>query len=135
VCGAPTVGQRKTCSDPCFAESAARRRALVGSQLTSYGQPIIRSESTRARRRKDRATRYKRPDKAEVIARLTAEQDGKCKVCGCDGGERGLVLDHCHRSGEPRAMLCCRCNAALGLMLEQPKRIEGLLAYALAWSA
>ena len=135
VCGAPTIGKRRTCSDACIAESAAQRIALIGSQLTSHGQPILRSESTRARRRKDRATRYKRPDKAEVIARLTTEQDGKCKACGCDGGERGLVLDHCHKSGEPRAMLCCRCNAALGLMLEQPKRIEGLLAYALAWCA
>ena len=134
MCGSPPPKGRRTCSDSCLAEVAVRQRALVGSRVNAYGQPIIRSEAARAKRRKERAVKYRRPDKAAVIARLTAEQDGKCKACGCDGGERGLVLDHCHRSGEPRAMLCSRCNAALGLMLEQPKRIEGLLAYALAWS-
>lgn len=135
ACGGPSLKGRRTCSESCLAEIAARRRAHLGSQVNDYGQPILRSEAQRARRREQAKTKYRRPDKAAVIARLTTEQDGKCKVCGCDGGERGLVLDHCHTSGDPRAMLCCRCNAAFGLMLEQPKRIEGLLNYALAWSA
>lgn len=135
ACGGPCLKGRHTCSDSCLAEVAARRRAHLGSQVNAYGQPIIRSEAARARRRKEAKVKYRRPDKLTVIARLTTEQDGKCKVCGCDGGERGLVLDHCHASGNPRAMLCCRCNIAFGMMLEQPKRIEGLLNYALAWSA
>lgn len=88
-----------------------------------------RSEAVRAKRRKHARNAYKGKDKPEVIARLTAEQKGRCKVCGCEGaklgdGTVGLVLDHCHATGRPRAMLCGPCNAALGLLGESPTRIK-----------
>lgn len=119
-CGAPSPVGRKTCSTAC--------------RLAAVAVPGHRSEAVRARRRKAAAVKYRRRDKAEVIARLTAEQGGLCEVCATDGGSRGLVLDHCHTTGDPRAMLCTRCNAALGLMLESPERIAGLLDYAKKWA-
>ncbi len=94
-----------------------------------------RSESRRASRRFHEAKRYKRADKATVIERLTAEQKGVCLVCSEPGhelgnGTKGLVLDHCHTTGEPRALLCGRCNAALGLMRESALLIDQLRCYA-----
>ena len=40
------------------------------------------------------------------------------------------MLDHCHATGEPRAMLCVRCNAALGLLREDPAVCRMLAEYA-----
>ena len=111
-CGAAALPKRATCSDACALAAAAKPG---------------RGDSVRARRRRQRRTAYRRPDKESVSARLLAEQKGKCLVCGREGG---LVLDHCHTTGEPRAMLCTRCNAALGLMLEDPAAIGALKAYA-----
>ncbi len=90
------------------------------------------------RRRKAKAKRYKGyrgADRAAVIERLLREQGGLCAIClhpGCALGDGtvGLVLDHCHTSGKARAMLCTRCNAALGLMREDPDNIEVLRCYA-----
>lgn len=49
-------------------------------------------------------------------AMLAAQGDG-CAICGDDGStSRGglLHVDHCHRSGAVRGLLCESCNLALG---------------------
>ena len=112
-CGAPRPNpKRSTCSDAC----AKARIPAIG-----------RSEAVRARRRRDKAKSYRKADKPQVIARMTQEQEGRCKACG---DVKNLVLDHCHLSGAPRAMLCIQCNAALGLLREDPVRIRMLATYA-----
>ena len=126
VCGAPCV-KRKTCGDACHAE-LVRQKSTVGT----------RSEQVRAKRRRGKKQSYKGKDKAEVIERLTREQGGRCKVCGGEGtalgdGRVGLVLDHDHATGKPRAMLCGPCNAALGLLAESPQRVKALWDYAQSW--
>lgn len=127
VCGAPCRG-RKTCSDACF-DAIVVRRSTVGA----------RSAAVRAKRREAERHAYRGKDKAAVVAGLTAKQRGKCKVCGGYGqkrgdGTEGLVLDHCHATGKPRAMLCGRCNAALGLLGESPERIKAMWDYARSWA-
>lgn len=98
----------------------------------------FRSETKRARRRAESKRKYRGKDKAEVVARMTAEQGGCCAICGCKGGAlgdgtRGLVLDHCHETGRPRAMLCGRCNAAIGFAREDAKRLEAMALYVRRW--
>lgn len=45
-------------------------------------------------------------------------QDGKCKLCGLilDSSTKALKphIDHCHKTGDIRGMLCHNCNAGLG---------------------
>lgn len=43
---------------------------------------------------------------------LVRNQDGKCAICGLHVDQ--LVVDHCHRSGKVRALLCQPCNMGLG---------------------
>lgn len=51
-------------------------------------------------------------DKNEIIQ----SYDGKCKICGISPsqGEKGLNLDHCHKTGNFRGWLCQNCNFAVG---------------------
>lgn len=44
--------------------------------------------------------------------RLLAKQNGICKLCPSPA----TVVDHNHKSGEPRGLLCTPCNTALGRM-------------------
>ena len=47
--------------------------------------------------------------------RTLAKQHGRCARCGTgDAGGKGWQLDHDHRTGKPRHVLCWRCNIALG---------------------
>lgn len=60
--------------------------------------------------------RAKRP--SELLApgeyeRLLAAQDGHCALCPATGKTRRLHVDHDHKTGQVRGLLCYKCNNAL----------------------
>lgn len=52
---------------------------------------------------------------------LLAAQDGVCAICRkeCDTGRR-LAVDHCHKTGKVRGLLCVKCNAAVAYLRDDP---------------
>lgn len=46
--------------------------------------------------------------------RMLDTQNGACKLCYRKPGERKLHVDHCHRTGRVRGLLCHQCNWYLG---------------------
>jgi hypothetical protein len=50
------------------------------------------------------------------------EQNGKCKICGTEkfysheGKANIPVVDHCHKTGNVRGLLCNNCNRGIGLL-------------------
>ena len=60
---------------------------------------------------------------------LTA-QDNKCGACGDTFvDQKSTHVDHCHSTGKIRGLLCRDCNIALGLLKDDPERIQGLKNY------
>ena len=53
---------------------------------------------------------------------LSAAQDNRCLICG-DAETGGLHVDHDHRTGRVRGLLCGRCNKAIGLFDDDPTRV------------
>lgn len=53
----------------------------------------------------------------EVYNRMFEQQNGKCKVCM---RQELLKIDHNHKTGEIRGLLCDRCNLAIGLFRDDP---------------
>lgn len=57
---------------------------------------------------------------AEYDAML-ARQNGTCAICHLTNpGGRRLAVDHCHDTGQVRALLCTNCNTAIGSLLHSP---------------
>lgn len=50
-----------------------------------------------------------------------------CEVCGSTDSR--LCIDHDHRTGKVRGVLCLRCNAALGMLRDNPVYIDKLKEY------
>jgi hypothetical protein len=64
--------------------------------------------------------------------RLLAEQDGRCAICGPPPrGKRPLDVDHDHRNGQVRGLLCGNCNRTLGLLDEDPALFDKAKEYVL----
>jgi len=62
--------------------------------------------------------RKRRPSEivsGELYARMLAHNDGACHVAGCGGrpGTRALPVDHDHRTGRIRGLLCHTHNRRL----------------------
>ncbi len=82
-------------------------------------------------RKKGKSTRHhilKRYNLTEDdYARMLAEQKGVCHICSKPPNGRVLCVDHCHKSGKVRALLCSRCNLIVGLI--ETGLIEGCMRY------
>lgn len=60
-------------------------------------------------------------------------QGRRCGNPGCrsitSGGRRHWHVDHCHKTGRVRGILCHHCNVALGQAQENINRLLGLVDY------
>jgi len=65
--------------------------------------------------------------------RLHLNQDGLCgnHACGAfiELNSRYCHVDHCHRTGRVRGLLCRSCNLLLGRLEKNKERLEGLRYY------
>jgi hypothetical protein len=59
---------------------------------------------------------------------MLSEQGGSCAICGASGGDR-MNVDHDHATGRVRGLLCGGCNRALGIMGDDPARLDAAAAY------
>lgn len=64
---------------------------------------------------------------------MLAKQKGCCKICGVKFGEyrtgQTAVIDHCHRKGHVRGILCMKCNTGIGLFSDKTERIKSAIKY------
>jgi hypothetical protein len=63
-------------------------------------------------------------------------QCGKCAVCGNtetakhqNGLIKHLTIDHCHKTGKIRGLLCDACNRAEGFLKSDPNIVRKLAEY------
>lgn len=70
---------------------------------------------------------------AEQLEQMKARQNGVCAICEksteWESKKGELVIDHCHKSGKVRGLLCHPCNTALGMMADNPARLRAAAAY------
>jgi len=59
---------------------------------------------------------------------LAEAQDNKCAICG-EHPEKHLAVDHCHRSGVIRGLLCRTCNSGIGLLKDDPRIVSNAAYY------
>lgn len=55
------------------------------------------------------------------------EQNNGCKICGVSDVK--LVVDHNHKTGKVRGLLCHNCNVAIGKLQESPELFFRALQY------
>ena len=105
-------GYRASRCKPCAREyERARNRELKRKNPEEY---------KRTRQRYMRKTRYgmAHSDYEELLL----EQDGVCAICRRgDGTGQDLEVDHCHKTGLVRGLLCTSCNNALGMFRDDTR--------------
>lgn len=70
---------------------------------------------------------------SEQYELFKAEQDNKCAICEVDipNGKGDFHIDHCHKTGVIRGLLCMKCNVGLGLLGDNLKNLERAYIYML----
>ena len=69
---------------------------------------------------------------SEDYTGMLSKQGGGCAICGRSGdrGDEGyLNVDHSHRTGTVRGLLCTGCNQAVGQMRDDPGLLRRAAVY------
>jgi hypothetical protein len=66
----------------------------------------------------------------ELYYKMYNEQNGVCKICNKPpSNNKRLHLDHCHKTGKIRGLLCAQCNWFIGKLDKNPGLIWELIYY------
>ena len=66
---------------------------------------------------------------SDEYASMLNEQNGVCWICGGKSGKKRLAVDHDHKTGEVRGLLCKRCNRMLGYYRDNAESFEKAAVY------
>ena len=94
----------------------ARRREYVGRYKSKHPDRIV-AQDRRAGLRRYGITE-------EDFDRMSSEQGGVCAVCKKTEPGKRLAVDHDHKTGAVRGLLCSICNKAIGCLGDS---VEGLM--------
>lgn len=61
--------------------------------------------------------------------RMLKAQKGGCAICGRVPRRRALDVDHSHRTGKVRGLLCHRCNRGLAWFGDNPTHFKAAARY------
>lgn len=67
----------------------------------------------------------------EQYEKLILDCNNSCQLCGTkrENLKRDLSIDHCHKTGKIRGMLCSNCNHALGKFKDSIELLEKAIKY------
>lgn len=118
---------------------ANRRAKEIGScTIPDCGNRAFAKDMCHAHYMKHIRWRKKGVD-AHRYQEMLREQGGVCAICGqperapdkASGKTKDLAIDHCHKTGVIRALLCSSCNRALGLFNDDPELLAKARSYVL----
>ena len=99
---------------------------------------ILTKSRERAKHRKEQVKDYQLSYyfgiSLDEYNKMFDSQQGCCAICGTHQSSlsKSLAVDHDHITGKVRGLLCNKCNAALGLLKDDPevvKKAAGYLEY------
>lgn len=89
---------------------------------------VLRSYNAKAASRESYLRRTFGIGQSEYLAMLNW-QDGRCAICSREPGAKRFCVDHNHKTGQVRGLLCFRCNYGLTWYSDDARRLEAAAAY------
>ena len=81
--------------------------------------------------RKDASLRREYDITLDIYLQMLNEQNSCCAICGISEHllKKPLFIDHCHKTGKVRGLLCNTCNGGIGLLKDSIEIIEKASKY------
>lgn len=62
---------------------------------------------------------------------MLVHQNNKCLICAKDQTkeQQAFAVDHCHKTGKIRGLLCCSCNRGIGYLKDSIQNLHSAIQY------
>ena len=114
----------------CCKEDARKRRAANPERARELQRVAARRRYTTEWRR-EQALRHLYGLTLEQYESMLEAQSHRCAICRTDtpGGRGTWHVDHCHKTGAVRGLLCTGCNVGIGHLSHDPARLRAAAIY------
>lgn len=113
--------QNRVAKDPELLRRYRERRAAYKANPEAREREAIRDRAHKLRRHFGISV--------ETYQSLHAAQNGACAICRGYDNDRCLAVDHCHKSGAVRGLLCGECNRGIGQLRDSPALLRAAAEY------
>lgn len=120
----------------CQARYRERNRVAIRARRALYADKIEAGRRRYYAENKEKFRDYSRQRRygltPEAFNELLDSQGGKCAVCGTNeyvGPGKCPHIDHDHKTGKIRGLVCVRCNVLLGMAQDQHERFIAAIRY------
>lgn len=122
----------QTCGNPLVYKGRGRRPTKFCSQKCYSSSDQYRERHRQPGSRKFYMREYLYGISEDEFTALLEAQGGTCAICGSDewpGKDNAPHVDHDHKTGVVRGILCSNCNHGLGKFKDDPKRLRAAAEY------
>jgi hypothetical protein len=93
--------------------------------------PLSKREATRRKRRSAHNSHLKSAYGITIddYDRILASQGGRCSICKGGTSKRHFAVDHNHKNGNIRGLLCARCNIGLARFMDDITLVRRAVRY------
>ena len=125
-CGTDFNGKRKYCSDDCMNEMNSFLNAARYHKDEEYRERTMNRSHRAGIKRKFGMSE-------EEYIKMSDAQDNRCAICGVHQLEldRKMAVDHSHKTGKIRGLLCMHCNVGIGYLKDSVDLLEKAQKYLL----
>jgi len=123
---------------PEYRDKAARRAREWGAENKERRRLVARqTREQKIKEDEDLFFYLRRRSRLKHLYGITPEQydemfdaqKGVCAICEAPPNKKRLNIDHDHKTGKVRGLLCAPCNRWIGRMGDDPERILQAVAY------
>jgi hypothetical protein len=135
LCHPDRVRAARGLCNPCYQRFRKGKAPELQAIIDQYEAEKDKRIAERSHRQRKCANEKRRGDKwrahtlwhrysltIEDYDRMLSEQGGACYICK-EASPRRLEVDHCHKSGQVRRLLCTRCNTIVGIVESEKSRL------------
>ena len=106
------------------------------TRVALYCKPCMKKSNDERRSYRRDWHRRKKYGLTDIdIQKLKVKQKGRCRICkrklpkDVGKGRHYFHVDHCHRSGRVRGLLCFHCNTGLGHFKDNVRLLKSAIVY------
>ena len=121
-------GRRSDCGKWSYRNECKK---CISEKQRQYRKNRGMSKTDKERRyEKNRQLKYKFGITLDEYEMILVQQGGGCAICGrTNRDNQQLSVDHDHKTGEIRGLLCTPCNLILGHTDDSPDRLRQMICY------